>query len=56
MTAESIIRRIEVIKRSNKQNSKIKFLISRVEYEIGKKRDFSLRDSLMEKLTHACCE
>ena len=55
MTVERILRRIEIIRRSNKNSKKIKELIETVELAIKVKPDFSLRDSLEEKLTLAVC-
>lgn len=55
MTTEKILRRIDIIRYGNKNNSKIKELIATVEEAIKVKPDFDLRDSLEEKLTLACC-
>ena len=55
MTTEDLNRRIEIIAHSNKNNGKIKKLIDFVEGKIMNINNFDLRDSLMEKLTRACC-
>jgi len=55
MTTEKILRRIDIIRMSNKNNGKIKELITTVENAIKAKPDFDLRDSLEEKLTLAVC-
>jgi hypothetical protein len=54
MTTEGIKKRIAIIKRSPKNNGKIKELIQLVQEEIAKKDNFPLRDSLEEQLTQAC--
>lgn len=55
MTTEDLNRRIDIIAHSNKNNGKIKVLIEFVEGKIMDIKNFDLRDSLMEKLTRACC-
>ena len=54
MTTENIEKRIKIIEKNDKRNSKIKSLIDFVQAKIKEIEDFSLRDSLEEKLTNAC--
>lgn len=55
MTTENILRRIAIIEKSNKNNSKIRELIDTVENFISQIEDFDRRDSLEKALTDACC-
>lgn len=56
MTTEDLSRRIDIIAHSNKNNGKIKELIEFVEGKIMSIENWKLRDTLMEKLTEACCK
>lgn len=55
MQTEKILRKIEYIENHNKNNSKVKEEIEIVLNALQNIKNFDLRDSLEEKLTHACC-
>lgn len=55
MTTERILDKISYIQRNSKHSRKVRLEIEIVEGEIEKIDNFDKRDSLMEKLTLACC-
>jgi len=55
MTTERILDKISYIQRNSKRSKKVREEISLVESAIEKIDNFDKRDSLMEKLTRACC-
>lgn len=54
MTTERLLRKIDYIASHNKRMPKVLDEIDTVSKELEKIGDFSLRDSLEEKLTQAC--
>lgn len=55
MTTEKILRKIDYIATHNKRMPTVLNEIETVTKELEKIQNFSLRDSLEEKLTLACC-